>query len=181
MDAIRIQETQNVFRVTGDARASTILEAYAYSNAVRRGFIAAHGPKGPNGPPVWCYASGARLYETDKPEAHARELLSSYLSLLAHGLAAWQESIDVRADPTVLDTIDLTEGQAFGLWRAKYQASINESKKVLEERQDTGQFIQCRKCKSNDVDTEQKQTRSADEPMTLFCRCRRCETRFVMR
>jgi DNA-directed RNA polymerase subunit M/transcription elongation factor TFIIS len=29
-------------------------------------------------------------------------------------------------------------------------------------------FIKCSKCKSAEVDVEQKQTRSADEPMTLF-------------
>ncbi len=36
-------------------------------------------------------------------------------------------------------------------------------------------------CKSKDIDTEQKQTRSADEPMTLFCACNRCGKRWVMK
>jgi DNA-directed RNA polymerase subunit M/transcription elongation factor TFIIS len=66
---------------------------------------------------------------------------------------------------------------------AKEQQKI---KKTLEQRETIAsvgapqQFIKCLKCKSDHVDVEQKQTRSADEPMTLFCQCRDCGTRFVM-
>ena len=35
-------------------------------------------------------------------------------------------------------------------------------------------FLRCRHCKSTDVTFTQKQTRSADESMTLFCRCAEC-------
>ena len=31
--------------------------------------------------------------------------------------------------------------------------------------------IQCSRCKSYDIDIECKQTRSSDEPMTIFCEC----------
>ena len=42
-------------------------------------------------------------------------------------------------------------------------------------------FIKCSKCKSAEVDVEQKQTRSADEPMTLFALCTNCGSRWVMK
>lgn len=33
----------------------------------------------------------------------------------------------------------------------------------------------CPRCKSDLVTTEARQTRSADEPTTIFCRCVRCD------
>ena len=42
-------------------------------------------------------------------------------------------------------------------------------------------LIFCRKCKSSELTWEEKQTRSADEPMTLFCVCMNCSNRWVMR
>ena len=42
-------------------------------------------------------------------------------------------------------------------------------------------FMKCAKCKSTEVDVEQKQTRSADEPMTLFALCTNCGTRWTMK
>lgn len=39
-------------------------------------------------------------------------------------------------------------------------------------------FLQCGKCKKNTVDYYQKQTRGADEPMTLFCTCHSCGHRW---
>ncbi len=41
-------------------------------------------------------------------------------------------------------------------------------------------FITC-KCKSTDVDIDQRQTRSSDEPMTLFALCRTCGSSWVVR
>ena len=39
-------------------------------------------------------------------------------------------------------------------------------------------LIQCRFCKKNAVSYTQKQTRSADEPMTLFYACSACDRRW---
>jgi transcription elongation factor S-II len=41
--------------------------------------------------------------------------------------------------------------------------------------------LQCRRCKSTDVAWEQKQTRGADEAMTVFCSCATCGNRWTMR
>ena len=42
-------------------------------------------------------------------------------------------------------------------------------------------FLVCRQCKSTKVDVDQLQTRSADEPMTLFALCTDCGTRWTMK
>lgn len=42
-------------------------------------------------------------------------------------------------------------------------------------------FLTCRTCKGTKVDVDQMQTRSADEPMTLFALCTECGTRWTMK
>lgn len=41
--------------------------------------------------------------------------------------------------------------------------------------------LRCRRCGSPDVRWEQKQTRGADEAMTVFCTCAKCQNRWTMR
>jgi len=58
-----------------------------------------------------------------------------------------------------------------------------EKNKRIEEtmkqmRMDVDSFYVCRKCKSTKVEHYQKQTRSADEPMTVFCHCLMCDKRW---
>jgi len=40
--------------------------------------------------------------------------------------------------------------------------------------------LRCRRCGSSDVAWEQKQTRGADEAMTVFCTCTKCGLRWKM-
>jgi DNA-directed RNA polymerase subunit M/transcription elongation factor TFIIS len=40
-------------------------------------------------------------------------------------------------------------------------------------------FLVCRNCRSTHVDVDQMQTRSADEPMTLFALCLKCGNRWT--
>lgn len=75
----------------------------------------------------------------------------------------------------------LTEKTAHAKWEDDFYASQNFARSVLKgtgEKPQTGIFS-CKRCKSFDVDTEQKQTRSADEPMTIFCTCNSCGKRFI--
>jgi DNA-directed RNA polymerase subunit M/transcription elongation factor TFIIS len=64
---------------------------------------------------------------------------------------------------------------------------IQEEDKRIEELLASGRkeraegFLKCNKCQSKEVDVEQKQTRSADEPMTLFALCTKCGTRWTMK
>jgi DNA-directed RNA polymerase subunit M/transcription elongation factor TFIIS len=98
----------------------------------------------------------------------------------------------IRDDPKQLESLETFEAEqdsAFGAWRSTYEDEIRRAKTVLQEATNidlgtvgpTTEFLKCRKCKGTAIDVEQKQTRSADEPMTVFCMCRTCGTRFVMK
>ena len=52
-------------------------------------------------------------------------------------------------------------------------------KAVRNERSDG--FLTCKNCRSAKVDVDQVQTRSADEPMTLFALCQDCGSRWTMK
>lgn len=41
--------------------------------------------------------------------------------------------------------------------------------------------LRCRRCGSGDVQCDQKQTRGADESMTVFATCNKCSNRWTMR
>jgi DNA-directed RNA polymerase subunit M/transcription elongation factor TFIIS len=45
----------------------------------------------------------------------------------------------------------------------------------------TSGFLTCKSCRSTKVDVDQVQTRSADEPMTLFALCQDCGSRWTMK
>ena len=75
---------------------------------------------------------------------------------------------------------DLVAGTEHEKWEANFFKQKERAREVLTGRviPTTGIFA-CPKCKSFDVDTDQKQTRSADEPMTIFCCCNSCGSRFI--
>lgn len=173
----RCEAYRSIVDVVGP-KLATYLEALAFYTACKSGNI--------HGVPIWAYSNGTTLFETDKPEAHIRELMSSYLDnmvrvrLVAHVGGAHS---------TLADIVDLftndanaSARSAYGLWHDKHLDDIKRSKAVLEAKADEPEhaFIKCGRCKSSAVDTEQKQTRSADEPMTIFCLCRKCGARFTM-
>lgn len=54
----------------------------------------------------------------------------------------------------------------------KYQQTNDDSCKST---------LKCRRCGSSEVQVEQKQTRGADEAMTIFCTCSKCSQRWTMR
>lgn len=49
-----------------------------------------------------------------------------------------------------------------------------EEEPELEEVEDGVGLLQCFRCKSTRVESYQRQTRSADEAMTVFCMCLEC-------
>ena len=48
------------------------------------------------------------------------------------------------------------------------------------DEHDRGSGLQCSRCHSHNIALEQKQTRGADESMTIFCECRNCNKRWKM-
>jgi len=65
------------------------------------------------------------------------------------------------------------EGNTRAGWlEAVYPKHIEKSVDI------TDSVLQCTKCKKNSVDYYEKQTRGADEPMTLFAHCLNCGHRW---
>jgi len=167
-----------------DARSvevATVLEAYAALTSCTTGLLE-------NTIPIWEYASGTILFGSDKLECHWREYVASYMERIAYieSILNIQPLKDqLLEDPRRIETFTdefLQRQSTYGQWQDQHLHQLRRSKQILEEREETQDaFIVCKKCKSNAVDTEQKQTRSADEPMTVFCMCRKCGTRFTMK
>jgi len=66
-------------------------------------------------------------------------------------------------------------------WEQKFYERQDLSRKILSDKKssEVKGIFSCSRCKSFDVDTEQKQTRGSDEPMTIFCTCNVCGKRFI--
>jgi len=181
LEILRMQSWTKIYEAIQDAKASTVIEHDIWSTICKTGFL--------HGIPVWQYGESL-IFETDRPEVHFREAAAAYTDKLekALGLIAiphFKEQIitnSLTLMDSLLDSIEDHEIEAlceYGHWRDSNLQSIKKAKAVLEEREETTDaFIVCKKCKSNAVDTEQKQTRSADEPMTIFCVCRKCSSRW---
>lgn len=161
-------------------KAIILLEAHAWFTACTSGTF--------YGIPSWRYSNGTTLFETDKEDQHKKEHLQSYLDaceVLKVLLRCTETRTHLLDNPETFATLDTSidprPTSAYKEWQTKYLESIKIARKVLDETaasDSTDAFIQCKKCGSNAVDTEQKQTRSADEPMTIFCQCRKCKTCF---
>jgi len=144
---------------------SRILESYCHSH---RCVLASF-----HGIPAYSYGD-LLLFETDKAEDHIHAAYERYADLVERckshtGNGSW-ETIWYES-PTK------TEYHEF---KTAFHKTLSDAKKLLEEKSKaTVGLFSCPRCKSIDVDTEQKQTRSADEPMTIFCKCTQCSLRFV--
>ena len=183
MDALEALRFESWTKINAfvDAKTSTIVEHDIWSSVCKTGTL--------HGIPIWQYGQTV-LFETDRPEAHFREAAAAYSDKLEHALGLlsipkYNEFLRASAlgsGSSGLNDIELHDIEAmseYGQWRDSNLQSIKKAKAVLEEREETiDAFIVCKKCKSNAVDTEQKQTRSADEPMTTFVTCLECDRRW---
>ena len=85
------------------------------------------------------------------------------------------------------DDDTLTRGTLVGRIReesraraARFEQMLHEKYEALNDR-DYQAIVRCRRCGSQEVSWEEKQTRSADEGATLFCACATCKNRWVLR
>lgn len=58
--------------------------------------------------------------------------------------------------------------------------SIKDLAEAVRAERSSG-FLTCKNCRGTKVDVDQVQTRSADEPMTLFALCQDCGSRWTMK
>ena len=81
----------------------------------------------------------------------------------------------------------LSQGTIVGRIEDERRARAERFEQMLQEKYDAlndRQFqaiVRCRRCGSQEVSWEEKQTRSADEGATVFCVCTACKMRWVMR
>lgn len=120
-------------------------------------------------------------------DTHYTHIVSECINTL-HTLQT--KGIPIPDDVSVLLSIDHRElfGPSFTHCSMNLQdlvkldaARIDATMSIGEKHAiQTHAVSRCRnpKCRSNDVDVYEKQTRSADEPMTSFYTCRKCNTKW---
>jgi DNA-directed RNA polymerase subunit M/transcription elongation factor TFIIS len=62
----------------------------------------------------------------------------------------------------------------------RFERMLQEKYDMINEKKYTS-LIKCRRCGSEEVSYDEKQTRSADEAATIFCLCSTCGQRWIMR
>lgn len=86
-----------------------------------------------------------------------------------------------------LDHAVLARGTEMEGWYSTYRTKHREQEDILSsepinffEGEDADSLVQCSRCHSSNVIWEQKQTRGADESMTIFFECKNCSKRWKM-
>jgi DNA-directed RNA polymerase subunit M/transcription elongation factor TFIIS len=144
-----------------DMKKARELESYCHANRCITGILA-------NEIPCWIYGN-VTLFQLDKPEDHIRYAGYMYSQ---HVCRVYESG----------NFYENGSSEQYKQFHERYHTMIATAKQVLSEKTATNVgLFSCPKCKSKDVDTEQKQTRSADEPMTIFCACTRCQTRWTIK
>ena len=119
--------------------------------------------------------------------AHAAALdEETYFDLIERACFNYREGIPgellVHSSDRVLSRgtpLEAMEREA-KLRRDRFQSMLNEKYEALNDRKYTA-IVRCRFCGSSEITWEEKQVRSADEAMSLFCVCMKCRKRFVVR
>lgn len=124
------------------------------------------------------------VLDLDSHEVHENASNSNYSDCLRRAAWALQASKTISCDPqTFLQFPDSSflSGTKHEETEKTFFNRLDRAREVMNDKgsKPTKGIFECTKCKSFDVDTEQKQTRSADEPMTIFCTCNVCGQRFV--
>ena len=91
--------------------------------------------------------------------------ISEATALIQCGASTPEDAANASGHTKFLESLKAREAQLAATSSVKKQA---------------GGFITC-KCKSQDVDVDQRQTRSSDEPMTMYALCRTCGASWVVR
>lgn len=128
--------------------------------------------------------SAARLKHAD---ARALDVVPSAKHGVSFTNHAWMDrvlraaaALDVGGKPEDKDEhlAGLTHHQEFLDDAERDERRVAELLSSAKKERASG-FLVCRNCRSTHVDVDQMQTRSADEPMTLFALCLDCGNRWT--
>jgi DNA-directed RNA polymerase subunit M/transcription elongation factor TFIIS len=84
-----------------------------------------------------------------------------------------------------LDEYTLAEGTPVEGWLDKLKCRSQRQEQIMADSIQTNEeegpsSLKCGRCKSTNISIEQKQTRGADEAMTVFVTCEKCNLRWKM-
>jgi len=119
--------------------------------------------------------------------ASAPKIVTSAKQLVSSTNHQWMDrvlralaSLEVGGHPSMSDT-DLCARTSHHRLLEEAAADEKSISDLLStaKKERAGGFLVCRNCRSTHVDVDQMQTRSADEPMTLFALCLECGNRWT--
>ena len=105
--------------------------------------------------------------------------VATNLKLNPHLLARAEEINSMSDEELAQNTIVARIAEERQHSRARFQNMLNETYNSLDDREYRSS-LRCKRCGSIDVNWDQKQTRGADEAMTVFCVCAQCGNRWKM-
>lgn len=123
-------------------------------------------------------------------EAHCHSLTSSVDEYTSHVTrCAYNLLQNPRLGLHVVYSSDRASARdtIVGRMEDENETKVTDFQKMLQQKYDElddqkfEAIVRCRRCGSEDVSWEEKQTRSADEGGSVFCVCTKCKTRWVMR
>jgi transcription elongation factor S-II len=120
-----------------------------------------------------CHAYSATVTEYADRMRHATHNLRTNSRLREEVVTA---SDEVLTQGTLVERLR----KEAALRRARFESMLQEKYDALND-QTFEAIVRCRKCGSQEVTWEEKQTRSADEGATVFCTCTVCKNRWTMR
>lgn len=96
-------------------------------------------------------------------------------------LASYGASIVLMSDKRMAQDTIIEDIEKQTMEKQKRFEAILQEKYDMVNRDSYKETLKCRRCGSSEVQWEQKQTRGADEAMTVFCTCSKCQQRWTMR
>jgi len=121
-------------------------------------------------PPEYVHSVSEACESTSQPRQKARQFCAHYNT---NPSALQHFSVLELTESPELWFVSTAEGVARSKWLT--EAYPKHIERVVEI---TDSVLKCPKCKQHTVDYYEKQTRGADEPMTLFANCLNCGNRW---
>lgn len=121
----------------------------------------------------FCHANANNATEYEDRVRHAAFNLLNNPNV---GLDVVSVSDDILAKETLVGRIQ----KETEVRHERFQAMLQDKYDAINDQSFTA-IVRCRRCGSEEVTWEEKQTRSADEGATIFVACATCRNRWVMR
>lgn len=119
-----------------------------------------------------CHAASGTAIDYDDRIVRAAHNLSKRPSL---GVAVVHLSDEECARGTAVGRVQ----DELRLRRERFEGMLQEKYEALDDQKFQA-IVRCRRCGSEEIVWEEKQTRSADEGATIFAACVKCKNRWVM-